>query len=173
MDVLGAGAIPEEVFGICRRRDCEAVEMLRRRALGNVLRSGVSAAPSELLNAAKRAIRSIGYVAEDVRGAVVEEYAKLISLDVPLNENAAALLGGQPGQTLEELIYQSHDSLADALHIAIMALYMEYVDSGDMRRLEVPDFAAYAVLVMLQRGRIARKNAAKLLGWIADQVLKT
>jgi len=169
--VLGAGSIPEEIFGICHRSECKIVKMLRHRALRDVLRSGVSAAPS-VLNAAKRAIRSIGYV-EDAHDAVVEEYAELISLDISLNENAAALLGGQPGQTLEELIYQSRDPLVDALHTAIMALYMEYVDSGNMRRLEVPDFAAYAVLAMLQRGRITRKNAAKLLSWITDQVLKT
>jgi hypothetical protein len=171
--VLGAGSIPEEIFGICHRRDCETVKMLRHRALGDVLRSGVSAIPSELLNVTKRTIRSIGYVVEDVHDAVVEEYAKLLSLDIPLNENVATLLGNQPGQTLEELIYQSHDSLVDALHTTIMGLYMEYVDSGDMRRLEVPDFAAYTVLAMLQRGRVTRKNAAKLLSWITDQVLKT
>jgi ABC-type amino acid transport substrate-binding protein len=145
--------------------------MLRRRAVGDVLRSGVSANPAELLIATKRAVRRIGYVAEDVRNAVVEEYGRLISLDVPLNEEAAALLGGRPGQTLEELVYRSSDPLVDALHVVAMALYMEYADSSDWQRLEVFDLAAYAVFTLLQRGRATRNQAAKLLSWIADQVL--
>ncbi len=169
---LGAGSIPEEVFGICRRRDCETVKMLRRRALRGVLKLGALASPSELLIAAEGTIRRIGYAA-DVRSAVVEEYAELISLGVHLNEYAAALLGGRPGRALEELIYSFRDPLVDALHIAATALYMEYADGGDVEKLGAAEFAAYAVLVMLQRGRIFRNRAAKLIGLITDQVLKT
>ncbi len=166
---LGAGSIPEEVFGMCRRNDCRIVKMLRHRALKDVLKLGASTSPSELLTAAERIARRIGYAA-DVRNAVVEEYAELMG--TPLNEYAAALLGGRPGQTLEELVYSSRDPLADALHIAAAALYMEYADGGDVERLGAADFAAYAVLVMLQRGRIFRNRAAKLIGSITDQVLK-
>jgi hypothetical protein len=169
--MLGAGSIPEELFRICRRRDCETVKMLRHRAMRDVLRSGASANPTELLIAVKKAIRRIEYAAEDVRGAVVEEYARLISLDVPLNEETAALLGGRPGQTLEELIYRSSDPLVNAFHTVAMALYMEYVDRPNWQRLEVFDFAAYTALTLLQRGRATRNRAANLLGWITDQVL--
>ncbi len=168
---LGAGSIPEEVFGMCRRRDCETVKMLRHRALKDVLKLGALASPSELLTAVERAVRRIGYAA-DVRSAVVEEYAELISLDVPLNKYAAALLGGRPGMTLEELVYSSRDPLVDALHIAAAALYMEYADGGDVERLDTAEFATYTVLTMLQRGQILRSRAAKLISLITDQVLE-
>jgi len=163
---LGSGAIPEEIFGVCLREDCELVKMLRRRALRGVLRRG---SPSDMLTAAERAVRRIGYAA-DVRG-VVEEYTEVLSLDIPLNEFAAALLGGEPGQTLEELLYSSDDPVVDALHEAMMAFYMEYVD-GHTQRLDVLELAAYAVLMHLHRGRLDRGRAAELLKWIADRALE-
>ncbi len=176
--MLGAGSLPEEVFGACRREDCPVVKMLRRRALRSFLaRVGASAAPSAFAAAADEAVKRIGYVATDeariaaVRGAVVREYAELLSLDVALSENAAALLGGRPGMTLEELIYTSDDRLVGAFHVAAMALFMEYVDSSDWRRLDVLDFAAYAALELVRRGRMARDQAAKLLIWISDKAL--
>lgn len=106
-----------------------------------------------------------------MRDAVVEEYGMLISLDVPLNEKAAALLGGRPGQTLEELVYRSSDPFVNALYVVAMALYMEYADSSNWQRLEVFDLAAYAAFTLLQRGRATRNQAAKLLSWVTDQVL--
>ncbi len=169
---LGAGSIPEEVFGLRRRRDCEIVKMLRCRAARDVLRSGASANPSELLIAVEKTIRRIGYVAEDAYNAVVEEYARLVSLDVPLNEYAAALLGGRPGQTLEELIYSSSDPLIYAIHVAVVAFYMEYADGGNIERLGTAEFATYTVLTMLQRGQILRSRATKLISLITDQVLE-
>jgi hypothetical protein len=165
------GTIPEEIFGICIREDCELVKMLRHRALRGVLRRG-SGAPSELLVVTERAIRRVGYV-KDMRNAVIKEYAKVLSMDIPLNEFAATLLGGRPGQTLEELVYSSDDPVVDALHTAMMAFLMEYVEGSDLRRLEVLEFAAYAVLMMLHRGRMDRGRAAELLKWIADRALES
>jgi hypothetical protein len=167
---LGAGSLPEETFGICLREDCPTVKMLRNRALKHVLSSSALATPSGLLTAAERAVRRVGYAA-DVRGAVVEEYARVLSLDVSLSEHAAVLLGGWPGQALEELLYQSRDPVVDALHTAMMALYMEYIDGSDVQRLGVLDFAAYAVLELLRRGWMPRSRAAELLSWFADQAL--
>jgi hypothetical protein len=171
---LGAGALPEELFGVCLRGDCGTVKALRRRALRYflALRGVASAAPSKLADAADRAIKKIGYAAGDVCGAVAEEYARvLLDLDIPLGENLAALLGGRPNWTFEDLLYLGDDPVADALHEAMVALYMEYVDRTDVQRLGVLDFAAYAVLAALQRGRIARDRAAELLKWVADQAL--
>jgi len=169
---LGAGSLPEELFGVCHRRDCPVVKMLRKRALGDFLTLG-EPAPSALAAAADEAIKKIGYAAaEDVRGAVVGEYAKVLSLDIPLGEDAADLLGGRPGQTLEELLYRSNDPVVNALHMAAMALYMEYVDGSDLQRLGTLDFAAYALLELLRRGRATREHVAKLLNWIADQALE-
>ncbi len=107
---LGAGSLPEW-FGICLRSDCSTVKMLRLRALRCFLKRGAaSAAPSAAVAAADLAIRRIGYAsAEDVSGAVVKEYAELLRLDIALSEDAASLFGGQPGWTLEELVYKSDD----------------------------------------------------------------
>jgi len=167
---LGVGSIPEEIFGLCNRPDCPTVKMLRHRALSHVLRLGVFNAPLDLLVAVDKTLRKIGYVA-DVRDAVVKEYAELVSLDVPLNEDAAALLGAEPGQTLKELVEAPHDPFVDAVHTAVMSLYMEHIDGGDMQRLEALDFAAYAVLTMLQRGKMSRNHATKLLSLITDHAL--
>jgi hypothetical protein len=173
--MLGAGSVPEQVFGICRRGDCSVVKMLRRRALRSFLKRGVaSASPSAFAAAAGEVIRRVGYAAEDaaaVKNAVVGEYAELLSLDVALGEDAAALLGGRPGVVLEELLYTSGDRLVGALHEAAMALYMEYLDRSDWRQLDALDFAAYAALELLRRMRITRERAAELLKWITDQAL--
>jgi hypothetical protein len=121
---------------------------------------------------ADKAIRKIGYAeAEDVRGAVVEEYAKVLSLDIPLGEDVADLLGDEPGWTLEELLYRSNGPVVHALHMAVMALFMEYAYAPDLQRLGVLDFAAYALLELLRMGRAARNHVAKLLSWITDQTL--
>jgi len=168
---LGAGSIPEEIFGLCYRPDCPTVKMLRHRALSHVLRLGVFNAPLDLLVAVDKTLRRIGYVA-DVRDEVVKEYAELMDLDVPINEGAATLLGAEPGQTLKELVEAPHDPFVDAVHMAAMAFYMEHIDGGDMRRLETLDFAAYAVLTMLQRGKMSRDQVVKLLSWVTDQALQ-
>jgi len=169
---LGAGSLPEELFGVCHRGDCSVVEMLRKKALRGFLTLG-GPAPSALVATADEAIKKIGYVAaEDVRGAVVGEYTKALSLDIPLGEDMADLLGGEPGWTLEELLYRSDDPVVNALHMAAMALYMEYVDGSDLRRLGTLDFTAYALLELLRRGRATREHVAKLLSWITDQVLE-
>jgi hypothetical protein len=168
---LGAGSLPEW-FGICLRSDCPTVKMLRLRALQYFLKRGVaSAAPSAVVATADWAIRRIGYVSADVRGAVVKEYAELLRLDVTLSEDVASLFGGQPGWTLEELIYRSDDPLVGAFHEAAVALFMEYVDRTDWRQLDVLDFAAYAVFELLRRGRMARGRAVELLKQITDQAL--
>jgi hypothetical protein len=169
---LGAGSLPEW-FGICLRSDCPTVKMLRLRALRCFLKRGAaSAAPSAAEAAADWAIRRIGYIStEDVRGTVVKEYAELLRLDIPLSEDATSLFGGQPGWTLEELIYRSDDPLVSTLHEAATALYMEYVDRTDWRQLDVLDFAAYAVLELLRRGRMAKGRAVELLKQITDQAL--
>jgi len=173
--MLGAGSVPEEVFGICRREDCSAVKMLRRRALRSFLTRGVAlASPSAFAAVAGEVIRRVGYAAEDaaaVKNAVVEEYAELLRLDVALGEDAAALLGGRPGMALEELLYTSDDRLVGALHEAAMALFMEYLDRPDWRQLDVLDFAAYAALELLRRMRITKERAVELLKWITDQAL--
>jgi hypothetical protein len=169
---LGAGSLPEW-FGICLRSDCSTVKMLRLRALRYFLKRGAaSAAPSAVVVAADWAIRRIGYVsAEDVRGAVVKEYAELLRLDIPLSEDLISLFGGQPGWTLEELIYRSDDPLVSAFHEVAMALFMEYVERTDWRQLDALDFAAYATLELLRRGRMAKSRATELLKQITDQTL--
>ena len=170
---LGAGALPEELFGVCLRGDCETVKALRQRALRYflALRGVASAAPSKLADAADKAIRRVGYAAGDVRDAVVGEYARVLMLDIPPREDVLMLLGGWPGWTFEDMLYLGDDPVADALHEAMVTLYMEYVDGSDVQRLGALDFAAYAVLAMLQRGRVARNRAAELLKWFADQAL--
>jgi hypothetical protein len=168
----GSGSLPEW-FGICLRSDCPTVKMLRLRALRSFLKRGAAyAAPSAVVVAVDWAIRRIRYApAEDARGAVVKEYAELLRLDVALSEDAASIFGGQPGWTLEELIYRSDDRLVGAFHEAAMALFMEYVDRADWQQLDVLDFAAYATLELLRRMRITRERAAELLKWITDQAL--
>jgi len=167
---LGAGSLPEELFGICLREDCAVLKMLRRRALRRV--ASALYAPSGLLVAADKALRRIRYV-KDVRTAtVVEEYTKVLSLETPPRADVAKLLGGEPGWTFEELLYRSGDPVADALHEVMMALYMQYVDGGDAERLGVADFAAYAVIERYAQGRLGQDAAKEALRKITDLVLE-
>jgi hypothetical protein len=171
---LGAGSLPEEVFGVCIRSDCPTVRMLRKRALKNFMGLKVASAElSKFIDATNKVVKRIGYVPvyEAVRDVVVKEYAKVLELDIPPSEDSVSLVGGQPGQTLEELIYRSDDPLVDALHEALVMLYMEYVDRADWRQLDVLDFAAYAALELLRRGRMVRGKATELLKQITDQAL--
>jgi hypothetical protein len=166
---LGAGSLPEELFGVCRRVDCAAVRRLRREALEEVVGSN----SSDLVEASAEALRRRGYAedAEKVRAAVVEEYAGVLSLDVQPREDVLLLLGGRRGWTFEDLLYLGGDPVAHRLHEAMVALFMEYVDGGGVERLGAAEFAVYAVLALLQRGRVGRAEAAEAIGRIADWVL--
>ena len=158
---LWAGSLPEELFDVCLRRDCATVKKLRREALKEVAVSAASDVAFETY---------VGGV-EEVRAAVVEEYARVLSLDVPLREDVLLLLGGRLGWTFEDVFYKSGDPVADSLHVAMMALYMEYVDGGDVERLGSAEFAVYTTLMRLQRNRTGRAEAAEAISQIADRVL--
>jgi len=166
---LGAGSLPEELFGVCRREDCATVRRLRREALEEV----VGSSSSDLVEASAEALRRRGYAedAEKVRAAVVKEYARVFSLDVPPREDVLLLLGGRRGWTFEDLLIYGGDPVAHKLHEAMVALYMEYVEGGGVERLGAAEFAVYAALALLQRGRVGRSEAAEAIGRIADWVL--
>ncbi len=166
---LGAGSLPEEVFGVCYRMDCTVVKKLRREALEEV----VSSISSELLRSSAEALRRRRYAegAEGVRAAVVKEYARVLSLDIPPREDVLLLLGGRRGWTFEDLLIYGNDPVADKLHEAMMAFYMEYVNGGDVEKLGAAEFAVYAALTLLQRGRIDRTEAAEAVSRIVSWVL--
>ncbi len=166
---LGAGSLPEEVFGVCYRSDCVAVRRLRREALEEAVASNAS----DLVKSSAEALRRRGYAedAEGVRAAVVKEYARVLNLDVPPREDVLQLLGGQRGWTFEDLLIYGNDPVAHKLHEAMMAFYMEYVDGGDVEKLGAAEFAVYAALVLLQRRRIGRAEAAEAVSRITDWVL--
>jgi len=166
---LGAGSLPEELFGICRRRDCVVVRRLRREALEEV----VSSSSSDLVEASAEALRRrrYGEDAEKARTAVVKEYARVLGLDVPPREDVLLLLGGRRGWTFEDLLIYGGDQVAHRLHEAMMAFYMEYVEGGGVERLGAAEFAVYAALALLQRGRVGRAEAAEAISRIADWIL--
>ena len=169
---LGAGSLPEEMFNICYREDCAVLKMLRRRAVEHVARSGALSTLSELVVAVDRALRRIGYVAKDVRTAVVEEYARVLQLDIAPREDVSRALGGREGWTFEDLLY-GDSPVADALHEALMALYMQYAEGDDVEKLGTADFAAYATMEFYVRGRLSRDAAEETLKKIADLALET
>ena len=156
---LGAGALHEELFGVCYRGDCATVRRLRREAL----EEAVSSSSSDLVEASAEALRRRGYAedAEKVRAAMVKEYAGVLSLDVQPKEDVLLLLGGRRGWTFEDLLYLGGDPVAHRLHEAMMALFMEYVEGGGVERLGAAEFAVYAMLALLQRGRVGRAEAAE------------
>jgi hypothetical protein len=166
---LGVGAIPEELFSICYREDCSTVRTLRRRALRYV--KGIPPTIFGLLTAVERAFRRIGYVA-DMCTAVVREYAEVLRLDIPPRADVLERLGGRRGWTFEELLYRGSNPVVDAMHEAVMALYMEYVENGDVERLGVADYAAYATIELYVQGRLPKDKAADVLRQVADLVLK-
>jgi len=145
------------------------VRRLRREALEEV----VTSSSSDLVEASAEALRRRGYVedAEKVRAAVVKEYARVLSLDVPPREDVLLLLGGQRGWTFEDLLYLGDDPVAHKLHEAMMAFHMEYVDGGNVEELGAAEFAVYVILTLLQRGRVGRAEAAEAIGRITDWVL--
>jgi hypothetical protein len=161
--------LPEEVFGVCYRGDCATVRRLRREALEEV----VSSNSSDLVESSAEALRRRGYGgdAEKVRAAVVKEYARVLSLDVPPREDVLLLLGGRRGWTFEDLLIYGGDPAANKLHEAMVALYMEYVEGGGVEKLGAAEFAVYAVLALLQRGRVGRAEAAEAISRIVDYVL--
>jgi len=167
---LGAGSLPEEVFNICYREDCAVLKMLRRRAMKHV--KVALSTHSELLTAVERAFRRIDYVAKDVRASVVEEYARVLQLDVPPRMDVFRALGGREGWTFEDLLY-GDSPVADALHEALMALYMQYAEGGDVEKLGTADFAAYATMEFFARGRLSRDATEETLKKIADLALET
>ena len=166
---LGAGSLPEELFGICYRGDCATVRRLRREALEEVASSN----SSDLVEASAEALRrrECAEDSEKVRAAVVKEYARVLSLDVPPREDVLLLLGGRRGWTFEDLLIYGGDPVAHKLHEAMMAFYMEYVDGGNVEELGAAEFAVYVVLTLLQRDRIDRAKAAEAIGRITDWVL--
>jgi len=166
---LGAGSIPEELFGVCRRPDCDLVKMLRKRALRLV--KGALSTPSELLTVADRVLKRIGYVS-NVRDVVAREYVEVLRLDTPPRPDVFRALGGREGWTFEELLYRSNNPVADALHETAMALYIEYAEGADVERLGVADFAAYAATELYVQGRLSRDVAKETLKKITDLVLE-
>lgn len=86
---------------------------------------------------------------EDAHDVVVKEYIRVLSLDLPLKEDVFLFIGNK---MLEDLLHRgNNDPVVDALHMAIVVLYMERADGTDMQRLEVLDFAAHALLEFLSR----------------------
>jgi hypothetical protein len=166
---LGVGSLPEELFGVCYRSDCASVRRLRREVLEEVLNSG----SPDLVGASAEALRRRGYAEdpEGVRAAVVEEYARVLELDIPPREDVFELLGGRRGWTFEDLLYLGDDPVADRLHEAMMAIYMGYVDGDDVEKLGAAELAVCATLALLQRGRMSKAEAAGAIGRIADWVL--
>ena len=166
---LGAGALPEELFGVCYRSDCASVRRLRREVLEEVLNLG----SPDLVGASAEALRRRGYAEdpEGVRAAVIKEYARVLELDIPPREDVFELLGGRRGWTFEDLLYLGDDPVADRLHEAMMAIYMGYVDGDDVEKLGAAELAVCATLALLQRGRMSKAEAAGAIGRIADWVL--
>jgi hypothetical protein len=145
------------------------VKMLRKRALRYVTGFGVS---SEWINAVDKALKRIGYVTEGVDNAVVEEYARVLQLDIPPRDDVLTLLGGWPGWTFEDLLYNKNSPVADSLHEAMMALYMSYVEGGDVDKLGTADFAAYAAIELLKGGWLSENKAKEILKRVTDLVLE-
>jgi hypothetical protein len=166
---LGAGSLPEELFNVCYRVDCITVRKLRREALEEVVGSNYS----DLVKSSAEALRRRGCAedAERVRAAVVKEYARVLDLDIPPREDVFQLLGGRRGWTFEDLLVYGRDPVVHKLHEAMMAFHMEYVEGGDVERLGAAEFAVYATLVLLQKGRMGGAEAAEVISRIADWVL--
>jgi hypothetical protein len=165
---LGAGSIPEELFNVCYRPDCLTIRKLRRVVLEEVVGS-----QADLLETSAEALKRRDY-AEDVdklREAVVKEYARVLNFEAPMRRDVFELLGGQRGRTFEDLLYMGNDPVADRLHETAMALYMEYVEGSDVEKLGAADFAVYAIIELLQRGRVDKAKAAETIGQITDWVL--
>ena len=162
---LGIGSLPEELFDVCYREDCATVKKLRRKALEEV------AVASDILETSAEVLKKYSYAEDKLRDVVVKEYARVLNFDAPMREDVFELLGGRRGWTYEDLLYLGNDPVADALHEAMMALYMEYVNGGDVERLGVADFAAYATVELLQRSRMDKAKAAETIDRITDWVL--
>jgi hypothetical protein len=71
----------------------------------------------------------------------------------------------------EDLLICGRDPVAGGLHVAVMAPYMEYADGGGAEELGAAEFAVCTALVLLQRGRMGRAEAAEAISRIADWVL--
>jgi hypothetical protein len=106
--------------------------------------------------------------------SVVEEYAEVLRLDIPV--------GG--GKTLEDLLYESQDEVLDKLHEIMMALYMEYVEINEtcdrgcppeaaqkLEKLATLELATYVIYKLLHRQKIDKKTAVVALNEIVDEIL--
>jgi hypothetical protein len=54
----------------------------------------------------------------------------------------------------------------------MMALYMGYVEGGDVKKLGTADFAAYTAIELLKRGWLSEDKAKEILKHVTDLVLE-
>ena len=186
---VGLGALVEELFFASRISELippyRRLHEVRRRILQEVeeetwedvegITSNVAAAIRRYASEVEEALAGLGAdPVKAVLASVVEEYAEVLRLDVPV--------GG--GKTLEDLLYESQDEVMDRLHEIMMTLYMEYVEINEtcgggcppeaaqkLEKLAALELAAYVIYRQLRKQKIDKKAAAMALSKIVDEVL--
>jgi len=189
---VGLGTLAEELFFASREHELilpyRRLHEVRRRILQEVKEKageGVAEIVSNIATAIRRYVTEIEEALAELRrlGAdpvkaslesVVEEYAEVLRLDVPV--------GG--GKTLEDVLYEGRDEVLDKLHEVMMALFMEYVEINEtcdrgcppeavqkLEKLAALELAACVIYRLSQRQKIDRKAAVAALSEIVDEIL--
>jgi len=188
---VGLGALVEEGYSTQRVNELiqlyRRLQLLRRRILQEVEEKAgedVAEIVSNIATAIQRYAPEIEKVLAELRrlGAdpvkaslesVVEEYAEVLRLDIPVG-----------GKTLEDLLYESQDEVLDKLHEIMMALFMEYVEINEtcdrecpleaaqkLEKLATLELATYIIYRLLHRQKIDKKTAVVALNEIVDEIL--
>jgi len=189
---VGLGALAEELYLAHRVNELvqpyRRLQELRRRILQEVeekagenvaeIISNIATAIQRYASEIEEALAELKRLGADpvkasLEGAV-EEYAEVLRLDVPV--------GG--GKTLEDLLYESRDEVLDKLHEIMMALYMEYAETGEtcgrgcppeaaqkLEKLATLELATYVIYRLYQRQKIDKKTTATALSEIVDKIL--
>jgi len=188
---VGLGALVEEGYSTQRVNELiqlyRRLQLLRRRILQEVEEKAgedVAEIVSNIATAIQRYTPEIEKVLAELRrlGAdpvkaslesVVEEYAEVLRLDIPVG-----------GKTLEDLLYESQDEVLDKLHEIMMALFMEYVEINEtcdrecppeaaqkLEKLATLELATYIIYRLLHRQKIDKKTAVVALNEIVDEIL--
>jgi hypothetical protein len=189
---VGLGALAEEVYSTQRVNELiqpyRRLQVLRRRILQDVEEEAgkdVAEIVPNIATAIKRYASEIEEALAELRrlGAdpvkaslesVVEEYAEVLRLDIPV--------GG--GKTLEDLLYESQDEVLDKLHEIMMALFMEYIEINEacdrgcppeaaqkLEKLATLELATYVIYKLFQRQKVDKKTAVVAFNEIVDEIL--
>ena len=192
---VGLGALAEEEYSTRRVNELvqsyRKLQELRWRILQDAEKEADGEDVAEFVSKIAAVIRRYAHQIDEVLAefrtlgidplaanleSVIEEYAEVLQLDVPV--------GG--GKTLGDLLYEGQDEVLDRLHEIMMALFMKYVEINKLcghrcppeakqklEKLATLELATYIIYNLFRKQKIDKNVLIKLLEETVDEILST